>query len=118
MISFVAPIVPVTFKRVVPKGGQPFNPKEYEDFKIALGYYARNALRGLSPSTKPFKLFANVFTKYEPYTLNAGDWDNHGKAISDALNDIVYDDDRQIISGTVNLFKGTPHIEIALEEFL
>ena len=115
-ISFTAPIVPVTFKRVIPKHGQPFNPKDYSDFKEALGYYALAALRGQTPSKAPFRLSANVFTKYEPYTLNAGDWDNHAKAISDALNGIGYYDDRQIISGNINLFKGTPHIEIELEE--
>ena len=116
MIKIVAPIVPVTFKRVIPKKGQPFNPKDYSDFKDALGYYALAAMHGLYPSVAPMKITAQIFTQYEPYSLNAGDWDNHAKAISDALNSICYDDDRQIVEGHVYLFKGEPHINIELEE--
>ncbi|GAW28973.1 RusA family crossover junction endodeoxyribonuclease [Carboxydocella sp. ULO1] len=31
----------------------------------------------------------------------AGDWDNYGKAITDALNKVAYKDDRQIVDGRV-----------------
>ena len=116
IIKIAAPIVPVTFKRVVPKGGQPFNPAEYREFKAALGYYGLAAMRGNEPFRSPMKITAEIFTKYEPYTLNAGDWDNHAKAISDALNAICYEDDRQIVEGHVYLYKGEPHISIELEE--
>ncbi|AVX31822.1 Holliday junction resolvase RusA (prophage-encoded endonuclease) [Carboxydocella thermautotrophica] len=30
-----------------------------------------------------------------------GDWDNYGKAITDALNKVAYKDDRQIVDGRV-----------------
>lgn len=116
MINFVAPIVPVTFKRVIPKYGQPFNPVDYSNFKDALGYYGLAAMHGLNPFLSPIKITAHIFTKYEPYTLNAGDWDNHAKAISDALNSICYKDDRQIVEGHVYLLKGDPRISIELEE--
>lgn len=117
MIKIVAPIIPVTFKRVIPKrGGQPFNPAEYSAFKDALGYYGLAAMKGRNPSLSPMKITAEIFTRYEPYTLNAGDWDNHAKAIGDALNQICYDDDRQIVEGHIYLFKGEPHVDILLEE--
>ena len=119
MIKIVAPIIPVTFKRVIPqRGGQPFNPAQYSDFKDALGYYAAAAMKGRNPSLSPMKISAKIFTRYEPFSLNAGDWDNHAKAIGDALNLICYQDDRQIVEGHIYLFKGEPHVEIVLEEWL
>ena len=119
IIKIHAPIVPVTFKRVIPKKGrQPFYPKNYTNFKDELGYYALAAMRGLKPFAAPLKFSAHVFTRYEPYDLQAGDWDNHAKAISDALNLICYNDDRQIIEGHVYLFKGEPHVNIEVEEML
>ena len=116
MIIINAPIVPVTFKRVVPKQGQPFNPQEYSAFKDALGYYAAAAMKGHMPFLSPIKISAKVFTRYEPFSLNAGDWDNHAKAICDALNSICYTDDKLITEGHIYLLKGNPHIEIKLEE--
>lgn len=118
MIKIIAPIVPVTFKRPDSDGRQRFNPKAYSDFKDALGYYALAAMRGIKPFTGATKLYAEVFTRYDPTVLNSGDWDNHGKAIGDALNGICYDDDRQIVDGHVRLFKGYPRIEIELEELV
>jgi Holliday junction resolvase RusA-like endonuclease len=35
---------------------------------------------------------------------NNKDWDNYGKFVSDCLNKIVYQDDRQVVSGKVEIF--------------
>lgn len=45
-----------------------------------------------------------------------GDWDNHAKAVSDALQGICYVDDKRIVEGHIKLCKGTPHISIEIEE--
>lgn len=116
MIKIIAPIVPVTFKRPNSDGKRRFNPKEYSDFKNALGYYALAAMRGLNPLNSATKITAKVFTRYKPETLNAGDWDNHAKSICDALNGICYDDDRLITEGHIYLFKGEPRVDIELSE--
>lgn len=71
---------------------------------------------GRQPLTGAIKLTADVYVKREPTSLNSGDWDNHGKAISDALNGICYQDDRQIIDGHVRLIKGKPHVIIEVED--
>jgi len=98
------------------RGKRRFNDPRYTDFKLYVGLHARVAMQGRAPFTGAVKLTVNAFTKYEPTLLKAGDWDNHGKSISDALNGICYLDDRQVVEGHVYLYKGTPHVEIELEE--
>ena len=44
------------------------------------------------------------------------DWDNVGKAVSDALNNIAYVDDRQIVECTVRkLYSERPRVDVWLE---
>ena len=117
MIKIVAPIKPVTFKRPgSDKSGRRFNPRDYAGFKDALGWYAKIAMRGQKISTAPLRLYAEVYNNLDPWTLNFGDWDNHGKSICDALNKIAYDDDRQIVEAHVYLRRGDPQLNIMLEE--
>lgn len=116
-IKFSADIVPVTFKR---PGSNKFSkhrydPSDYAAFKAALGYVARRAMKSRAPLDCPLKLTADVFNNLPPASRNFGDWDNHAKAICDALNGICYTDDRQIVDGHVRLHKGDPHITIELE---
>ena len=40
-------------------------------------------------------------TRAHPTGQNIGDWDHHGRSISDALTGVVFADDSQIIDGTV-----------------
>lgn len=45
------------------------------------------------------------------------DWDNIGKIITDALNGIAYDDDKQIVDARViKLYGDEPKVEVELEE--
>lgn len=115
LISFSAPIAPVPFKRAAGFGRR-FNPPQYSDFKNQLGFFARRAMDGREPLSGKIKLYAEIYRNIKPESLNFGDWDNHAKAISDALNGICYKDDRQIVDGHVRLFKGEPHIFVQLEE--
>lgn len=114
-IKFSVQTEPVPFKRAMTNGKRRFNDPRYSDFKYFVGLHAQAAMQGRTPFTEPIKITVNVFTKYKPESLKSGDWDNHGKAISDALNGICFVDDRQIVEGHVYLHKGDPHIEIELE---
>ena len=114
-IKFTVPTEPVPFKRTLKNGKRHFNDPRYTNFKNVVGLHARAAMQGLAPLTGRIKITVKVFTKYEPESLKSGDWDNHGKAVSDALNGICFVDDRQVVEGHVYLFKGEPHIEIELE---
>ena len=115
-VKFSAPIEPVPFKRVNFNGKFRFNDVRYTNFKTLLAYFAKAAMRGQAPFTGAIKLTATVYRKFIPTALKFGDWDNHGKAISDALNEICYLDDKQIVEGHIFLRKGTPRIDIELEE--
>jgi len=116
-IKFSADIVPVTFKRPGrnPFNGHVYDPPGYADFKAALGYVARRAMRNREPLDCPTKLVIDVFNNLPPASLNFGDWDNHAKAVCDALNGICFTDDRQIVDGRVRLHRDNPHIDILLE---
>ena len=48
---------------------------------------------------------AELLKKSAPiFPQNPKDWDNYGKFVSDCLNKIIYQDDRQVISGKVEIF--------------
>lgn len=116
-IKFTAPIVGVPFKR--PRfnrsTGATFNDACYTAFKDALGWFARQAMHGLPPLTGAVKINVDIYRNRNPLTKSFGDGDNHLKAVMDALTGICYLDDAQVIVGTFNKFRGTPHIEIELE---
>jgi len=45
------------------------------------------------------------------------DWDNIGKIITDALNGLAYEDDKQIVDArVVKLYGDQPRVEVQLEE--
>ena len=114
-IKFVVPTEPVPFKRAMTNGKRRFNDPRYSDFKDYVGAHAKVAMNGQAPFDGAIRITVTVSTKYEPTSLKSGDVDNHLKAAMDALNGICYRDDRQIVNATVNVFKGTPHVEIEVE---
>ena len=116
MIKFTAKLEPVPFKRVMTHGKRRYNLPRYVSFKEALGLIAKLAMHGRAPLTGAIKFHADVYKKIIPTALTFGDWDNHAKAICDALNGICYVDDRQIIDGRIRLLRGNPRIDITLEE--
>lgn len=54
----------------------------------------------------------------EPYVAKRADWDNVGKAISDALNGIAWHDDGQLVDVRVQRWMASseeqPHVEISI----
>lgn len=117
-IKFSVTTEPVPFKRAMTNGKRRFNDPRYSNFKEEIGFWAKLTMDAneLALFDGAIRLHVDVFTKYEPTSLKAGDVDNHLKAAMDALNGICYRDDRQIVDATVNIFKGDPHITIELEE--
>ena len=116
-IKFTVPTEPVPFKRSLVNGKRHFNDPRYSDFKNVVGLHAKAAMRGQAPLTDAVKISVVISTKYKPTSLRAGDIDNHLKAAMDALNEIGYTDDRQVVEAHIYLFKGEPQLEITLEEY-
>lgn len=47
------------------------------------------------------------------------DWDNIGKIIMDSLNNIAYDDDKQVVSARVEkLYGAVPRVEVFISELV
>ena len=115
-IKFTVTTETVPFKRALANGKRRFNDPRYSDFKDFVGLHAKVAMHGQAPFDGAIRIRVDVFTKYEPTSLKAGDVDNHLKAAMDALNGICYRDDRQIVDGHIRLLRGNPHVEILLEE--
>lgn len=55
----------------------------------------------------------------EPYTASRADWDNVGKAVSDALNGLAWRDDGQLADVRIERWIASgdeqPHVEIEIE---
>ena len=117
LIKITAPIEPVPFPRPSSNGKRRFNPPRYTEFKNQLGIFAKQAMKGQAPFSGAIKINIEVYKKIIPTALKYGDWDNHAKAISDALNGICYLDDKQIVEGHIKLSKGEPLIVIEVNSF-
>lgn len=94
--------------------GRHYNPSQKDENTVkSHGIVARNTAR-LSISGGSFRL------EVISYGANVrSDWDNIGKLVSDALNGVFWEDDRQIVDGRVQKLscpKGQERTEIIIEE--
>lgn len=115
MITFEVPGIPVAKARprVVRVRGvtRTFTPQQTIDFENRVRLAAQAA--GAKPIDGPVELLVYAFwplpksqhRKKEPrrgsFKTTKPDWDNIGKAVSDALNGIAYTDDSQVARATV-----------------
>ena len=110
--------VPKARARIVSSGGRiwsftPAKTKKYEKEVKQSAWYAMKK-DGVLISSKPFTLSV-VFFGAHPRS----DWDNLGKAVSDALNGMVWVDDSQVIGAYVSKVKckkGDERTEITVVE--
>ena len=66
------------------------------------------------PKSAPKKSIVDMMVNKIRPTVKP-DWDNIGKIVCDALNGVAYDDDKQIVAGTVSKIYGTnPGVTITL----
>ena len=109
-----------------------YEPKKSRDYKS----YVRECATGQGapdePLSGPLSLLVTEYraipaswAKWKRQAANEGDispmtkpdWDNIGKAISDALNGLIWKDDAQVIDGHVRKFYDTePRVEIEVRK--
>lgn len=129
--SFAIPGAPRGKQRAKTGKGFAYTPKEtvyYENLVKAM-------FRGAFPDWVPTdKAVAMEFTAVVSIPMSASkknrqlmiegkirptkvpDWDNFGKIVSDALNQILYHDDRQVVDGHVKKFYGeVPGMNVSFE---
>lgn len=97
--------VPKGRPRTVVKAGRtmtytPATTREWEDL-VRLQAQAACSAGGWKPLPGKYTLDLQVYRK-----ARRGDWDNFGKAISDALNGLVFPDDASVVDGRVRVFDG------------
>lgn len=115
-LEFVVPGVPVASARPRVGGGRLYVEASQKAYRRAVALLAKRAMAGRAPFTGPVALaLVAVFEPPASWTKRARaaalagevvpqvvpDWDNLGKITSDALNGVVYKDDRQIFDGRV-----------------
>lgn len=117
VISFTCDFPMFAWKRARTNAGRFFNDSRLTAYKVAVGYEARSAMKNQPPMTTPCRMeiyglfkVPDSWPKWKqqaamgkPYTC-VSDFDNHIKAVSDALNKIVYIDDRLVSHGSIERF--------------
>jgi len=129
-ITFSAPIAPVPKGRPRFGKGRTYTPKSTVAFEKAIASYARAAYRGkplqsrLSASIDLYFPIPESWRKSKREAARLGlldhtiaaDVDNCAKSALDALNGIIYADDRQIVVLRARKLYGAPLVVIRVEE--
>lgn len=115
-LEFVIPGVPVAWARAGANGTTHYTKAPQRAYQRATALLAARAMAGREPFAGPVALvLVAVFEPPASWTKRARaaalagevvpqvvpDWDNLGKITSDALNGVVYKDDRQVFDGHV-----------------
>lgn len=136
MISFEIPGKPQPKQRAraarTKTGIRHYTPKQTESYEAKVGWIAQQHLAGSEPSSKPFELRLIIWVKIpdswpqwkrraaergEIAATTTFDADNVLKSIKDALNGVVYRDDRQVVSGNFDkVFHDTWGAKVELYE--
>jgi Holliday junction resolvase RusA-like endonuclease len=117
MIAFHIPGEPVAFARSGGKGAVRFTPKRQRDFMALIRLAAAQAMSGQEPFAAPVEMVVRavyLIPKSWPkkkadtarWRTSKPDGDNLAKIISDAINTIVFADDSQVASLTVQKMYG------------
>jgi Holliday junction resolvase RusA-like endonuclease len=116
-ICFTIPAEPVAFARSGGNGSIRFTPKRQRDFMALVKLAAHKAMDGESPLDGPIDLKIRasyrVPASWSKKRAAAARWrtarpdaDNIAKIIADAINEIVYGDDAQVVNLTVQKVYG------------
>ena len=131
LITFTVPGPPVPWARAARKGSKhSFTPLKQKRYKEDVQWLARTAMKGQDPFQGPIvcdiEFGMPVPISYSPakrqacldgelWPIYKPDIDNLAKIIKDALNEIVYDDDSQVVGLRLKKFySDNPGVEIVV----
>lgn len=142
IVRFVVPGIPVAKGRARSRiarnaAGQEFvqhyTPPETKKYEKQVAIEAKLAMRGRRPVDGAISIVVNAFypipaswPQWRRRDARIGvlvpivkpDWDNIGKACSDAMNNVVYGDDAAIVDATVRKrYSVDPRVEISVYAF-
>ncbi len=118
-IEFTIPGAPQGKQRARSGNGHHYTPQKTRDYEAIIRMHAHMAMQGQPPVTGPARvhIVASVpmpvswSDRKRKATVNTPcmskpDWDNIGKVICDAINGIVYADDKQVTYASVEKYWG------------
>lgn len=119
-IAFTIPIDPIELARPKFSHGRAYLPPRSRSYRQAVQALVKTLITRDKISFLTGELFCSVkfFRRFKPTAPNFGDIDNHVKAILDALQGLIFDDDRQIVSVAASKLKDcqNPRIEIVFRQ--
>ena len=83
------------------RNGGVYESRRIKEYKDEISARARIIMKDKLPLKGNIFLGIKLYSKYPPLAKRYGDVDNHAKAIMDALNGIVYEDDSQVVGLSV-----------------
>lgn len=91
--------------------------RQSQQFKRDLGFIASAVMQGRKLFAGALRAKIDLFKNVNPQSRKYGDADNHAKAILDALNGIIFEDDSQVVELQVVKHQSElQHLTIEIEE--
>lgn len=116
IIKIEIPIEPLPQPRARVTRKGTYQPAKIVKYKTAIKQAAMEKMKGSEPTEQAVKCIIKVYRKYKVTSRRYGDLDNLYKAITDALNGVVYKDDSQIIKCVIEKYQSAEmKIEIEIE---
>lgn len=98
--------------------GRAYEEPRIKAYKQLISLHARKVMQGRKPMQGALKVRLYIYRKYKVTSRRFGDFDNHAKAILDALNGICFEDDSQIVSAEIHKVQSAAEgVEIFIDIF-
>jgi len=116
-VRFVVPGEPVPKARPrMGRGGRVYTPARTVNFEKRVAICAANANPEIFTGSVAVRIWISLpMTKKQVERISRADLDNYAKAIMDAMSQIVYTDDRQVMRLRIDRVPGTVEGWVAVE---
>lgn len=96
--------------------GRVYETAQVKAYKRQLGYEGLRVMAGRQPLTGALSVKITIYRKYKATSRRYGDFDNHAKAILDALNGICFVDDSQVVKAEIEKVQSPEEgVEVIIE---